>query len=200
MDDIARQRFAVVDTETTGLSTVDDKVLQIGVVVVRGDGSVEEEFVTDLRRLGWGLGHVGAYAIHGITRRRLRRGMEPRAAFARLGTLLEGAIFTAHNAKFDLGFLATDAVRLGVTLDLYPALCTLHLSRALDLKRALSHRLHDVGRRYGCESTQLHDALADAQLAAQFLPKLLDDLAIRSVDDLRPYLLSNGAGSSQPAR
>jgi DNA polymerase-3 subunit epsilon len=200
VDDIAGQRFAVVDTETTGLSTTDDKVLQLGVVIVRGDGTIEREFVTDLHRLGWGFGHVGAYAIHGITRRRLRRGMEPRTAFARLGELLEGAIFTAHNAKFDLGFLTADATRLGMQLNLYPALCTLHLSRALDPKRALSHRLHDVAQRHGCESAQLHDALADAQLAARILPKLLAELGIRTLADLRPHLLTSAAGTAQTAR
>ena len=38
---IENVRFAVVDTETTGLSTDEDRVLQIGVVIMRGDGTVE---------------------------------------------------------------------------------------------------------------------------------------------------------------
>ncbi|MFM7899037.1 MAG: exonuclease domain-containing protein, partial [Actinomycetota bacterium] len=57
---ISQVRFAVVDTETTGLSTDNDRVLQIGVVVARGDGTVEHQFVTYLKRLAWGFGHVGA--------------------------------------------------------------------------------------------------------------------------------------------
>lgn len=39
-------RFAVVDTETTGLSGTDDFVLQLGVVICRSDGTIEEQYET----------------------------------------------------------------------------------------------------------------------------------------------------------
>lgn len=194
-DDLARMRFAVIDTETTGLSTTDDVVLQIGAVIVLADGTVEREFVTYLRRLKWGWGHVGAYHVHGITRRKLRAGTDPAAALAQLGELLDGAMFTAHNAKFDLGFLRADAVRLGIDLRLAPALCTLQMSRAVDPQRSRSHRLHDVARHYGIVEPQLHDALADARLAARCLPHLLRDLSITSVDRLQRYCVVATAGA-----
>ena len=166
-------RFAVVDTETTGLSTDDDRVLQIGVVVVRGDGSVEREFVTYVRRLTWGVGHVGAFHIHGITRRQLRSGMKPREALETLNRLIDGCVFTAHNAKFDIGFLQSDSTRLEVPLKLTGPLCTLNLSRKLDPQRTMSHKLKDVAARFGKSTDRPHDALADAQLTAAVLPDLL---------------------------
>ena len=166
-------RFAVVDTETTGLSTDDDRVLQIGVVVVRGDGSVEREFVTYVRRLTWGVGHVGAFHIHGITRRQLRSGMKPREALETLNRLIDGCVFTAHNAKFDSGFLQSDSTRLEVPLKLTGPLCTLNLSRKLDPQRTMSHKLKDVAARFGKSTDRPHDALADAQLTAAVLPDLL---------------------------
>lgn len=166
-------RFAVVDTETTGLSTDDDRVLQIGVVVVRGDGSVEREFVTYVRRLTWGVGHVGAFQIHGITRRQLRSGMKPREALETLNRLIDGCVFTAHNAKFDIGFLQSDSTRLEVPLKLTGPLCTLNLSRKLDPQRTMSHKLKDVAARFGKSTDRPHDALADAQLTAAVLPDLL---------------------------
>ena len=166
-------RFAVVDTETTGLSPDDDRVLQIGVVVVRGDGTVEHEFVTYLKRLGWGLGHVGAFHVHGITRRQLRGGMKPHEALDMLNVLIGGCVFTAHNAKFDLGFLRADATRLEVPLRVTGPLCTLNLSRKLDPGRTMSHKLRDVAARLGKSTDRPHDALADAQLTAAVLPSLL---------------------------
>ena len=166
-------RFAVVDTETTGLSTDDDRVLQIGVVVVRGDGSVEREFVTYVRRLTWGVGHVGAFHIHGITRRQLRSGMKPREALETLNRLIDGCVFTAHNAKFDIGFLQSDSTRLEVPLKLTGPLCTLNLSRKLDPQRTMSPKLKDVAARFGKSTDRPHDALADAQLTAAVLPDLL---------------------------
>lgn len=166
-------RFAVVDTETTGLSTDDDRVLQIGVVVARGDGSVEHQFSTYLKRLTWGLGHVGAFHVHGITRRQLRKGMKPVEALEMMNVLIDGCVFTAHNAKFDLGFLRSDSTRLSVPLKVTGPLCTLTLSRRLDPERTMSHKLRDVAARYGKSTDRPHDALADALLTAAVLPSLL---------------------------
>lgn len=192
-DDFAAQRFAVVDTETTGLSTTDDVVLQIGVVIVRADGTVEQEYSTYLRRLTWGFGHPGAYSVHGITRRKLRSGIAPAVALARLNDLLRGALFTAHNAKFDLGFLAADAARFGIDMQLSPALCTLQMSRTLDPKRERSHKLGDVAKHYGIDRVQEHDALADARLTARCLPYLLRDLSITGEAELRSHLIVDSA-------
>jgi DNA polymerase-3 subunit epsilon len=189
MTPIEQVRFAVVDTETTGLSTDDDRVLQLGVVVVRGDGTIEHEYVTYLRHLTWGFGHVGAYHIHGITRRQLRRGTKPREALLALSRHVSGCVFTAHNAKFDLGFLRSEAARFDVPFTVDGPLCTLTLSRKLDPQRTQSHKLKDVAARYGKFTTRPHDALADAQLTAEMLPELLNAVGIRTTDDLSAHFL-----------
>lgn len=180
-------RFAVVDTETTGLSTDDDRVLQIGVVVVRGDATIEHQFVTYLKRLSWGFGHVGAYHVHGITRRQLRKGMNPIEALEMLNVLIDGCVFTAHNAKFDLGFLRSDSTRLEVPLKVTGPLCTLTLSRKLDPSRSMSHKLGDVAARYGKSTDRPHDALADALLTAAVLPSLLAAHNVNSYGDLTAH-------------
>lgn len=184
---IDQVRFAVVDTETTGLSTDDDRVLQVGVVVVRGNGAVEKEFVTYVRRLTWGFGHVGAFHIHGITRRQLRGGIKPREALEKLNALISDCVFTAHNAKFDIGFLQSDSTRLQIPLKLTGPLCTLTLSRKLDPQRAMSHKLKDVAARFGKSTERPHDALADAQLTAAVLPELLSAHRITTYGELTTH-------------
>ena len=184
---IDQVRFAVVDTETTGLSTDDDRVLQVGVVVVRGNGDVEKEFVTYVRRLTWGFGHVGAFHIHGITRRQLRGGIKPREALEKLNALISDCVFTAHNAKFDIGFLQSDSTRLQIPLKLTGPLCTLNLSRKLDPQRAMSHKLKDVAARFGKSTERPHDALADAQLTAAVLPELLSAHRITTYGELTTH-------------
>ncbi len=184
---IDQVRFAVVDTETTGLSTDDDRVLQVGVVVVRGNGAVEKEFVTYVRRLTWGFGHVGAFHIHGITRRKLRGGIKPREALEKLNALISDCVFTAHNAKFDIGFLQSDSTRLQIPLKLTGPLCTLNLSRKLDPQRAMSHKLKDVAARFGKSTERPHDALADAQLTAAVLPELLSAHRITTYGELATH-------------
>ena len=184
---IDQVRFAVVDTETTGLSTDADRVLQVGVVVVRGNGAVEKEFVTYVRRLTWGFGHVGAFHIHGITRRKLRGGIKPREALEKLNALISDCVFTAHNAKFDIGFLQSDSTRLQIPLKLTGPLCTLNLSRKLDPQRAMSHKLKDVAARFGKSTERPHDALADAQLTAAVLPELLSAHRITTYGELTTH-------------
>lgn len=184
---IDQVRFAVVDTETTGLSTDNDCVLQVGVVVVRGNGAVEKEFVTYVRRLTWGFGHVGAFHIHGITRRQLRGGIKPREAIEKLNALISDCVFTAHNAKFDIGFLQSDSTRLQIPLKLTGPLCTLNLSRKLDPQRAMSHKLKDVAARFGKSTERPHDALADAQLTAAVLPELLSAHRITTHGELTTH-------------
>ena len=184
---IDQVRFAVVDTETTGLSTDNDHVLQVGVVVVRGNGAVEKEFVTYVRRLTWGFGHVGAFHIHGITRRQLRGGIKPREAIEKLNALISDCVFTAHNAKFDIGFLQSDSTRLQIPLKLTGPLCTLNLSRKLDPQRAMSHKLKDVAARFGKSTERPHDALADAQLTAAVLPELLSAHRITTHGELTTH-------------
>ena len=180
-------RFAVVDTETTGLSGTDDYVLQLGVVVARADGTIEDQYETFVRRNFWKPGRLGAFKVHGITRRNLWRGISPNEMLERLNNYLSTAIFVAHNAKFDIAFLTSEATRAKTTINLNGPLDTLKLSRALDPKRSLSHRLKDVTARYNVVVDRPHDALADALGTALVLPHLLRAHNITTVEQLKTH-------------
>ena len=134
-------RFAVVDTETTGLSGTNDYVLQLGVVISRHDGTIEEQYETFVKRFFWKPGRLGAYKVHGIKRSDLRRGISPNEMIAILKNYLRDTIFVAHNAKFDIGFLNGEASRLKTEIAYNGPLDTLKMSRALDPKRVNSHKL-----------------------------------------------------------
>ncbi len=180
-------RFAVVDTETTGLSGTDDYVLQLGVVVARADGTIEDQYETFVRRNFWKPGRLGAFKVHGITRRNLWRGISPNEMLERLNNYLSTTIFVAHNAKFDIAFLTSEATRAKTTINLNGPLDTLKLSRALDPKRSLSHRLKDVTARYNVVVDRPHDALADALGTALVLPHLLRAHNITTVEQLKTH-------------
>lgn len=185
---IEGERFAVVDTETTGLEPSDSRLLQVGVVVALGDGTVVDEWSSYVRGHHWRLGHLGAYEVHGITRRHLRGGQPLAEVLAQLNRRLEGAVFTAHNAPFDLGFLLAASRHSGVALAPAPVLCTLALARGLSGGRG--NRLHQVAERYGIAAGGLHDALADARLCATVLPRLLADAGVHTAEQLGPHLLA----------
>ena len=177
-------KFAVVDTETTGLSGTNDYVLQLGVVISRSDGTIEEQYETFVKRFFWKPGRLGAYKVHGIKRSDLRKGISPQEMINRLNQLLSETIFVAHNAKFDIGFLNGEADRLKTKINYNGPLDTLKMSRALDPKRVNSHRLKDVTARYGVTVTRPHDALADALGTALVLPHLFAQHKITTTEEL----------------
>lgn len=177
-------RFAVVDVETSGLSTRWHRLLQIAVITIE-HGVIVDEWVT-LIKLRWPLGRVGPRRVHGITRATLRGAPRQGEALAELARRLDGAVFTAHNARFDWSFIERAARRSKVSITPAHRLCTLRLSRTLDPERNQSHRLGDVCARYGITNDRPHDALHDARATAAALRCLLDAHGVTSAADLDP--------------
>ncbi|MCF6746209.1 DNA polymerase III [Blastococcus sp. KM273128] len=158
---------AVVDVETTGLSPRTDRVVEIGVVLLDDRGEVEAEFET-LLNPGRDVGPTG---LHGIS----AGDVVDAPAFAdvapHLRSLLAGRVLVAHNALFDLRFLAREFGRAGLPTALSPTLCTMRLAplffgsgtRSL---QALCGFL-DIPLVHG--HAALHDARATAELMLAML-------------------------------
>ena len=183
-DQLDEMRFAVVDVETSGLSLRRHHVLQIGLVVVDGNGRVLDRWsslVAPRRRWWFRVGPVG---IHGIRRQMVLDAPPGRDVLSEFAARLGDAHFVAHNADFDANFLRKASKTHGVVLPIVDPLCTLTLSRRLDPDRQLSHRLADLCARYGIELVRPHDALADADATAAVLPHLLRAHGITSAAQL----------------
>lgn len=181
---VSTQRFAVVDVETSGLSLRRDHVLQVGIVVVDGDGVVLDRWSSLLAPRSRWFFRVGPTKLHGIHRRDVRHAPPGPQVLHELARRMSGARFVAHNASFDTRFLQKAAAEHGVPLPIEQPLCTLRMSRALDPQRAQSHRLGDLCTRYGIELVRPHDALADADATAAVLPHLLRAHGVTTVDQL----------------
>lgn len=183
-DALAHQRFAVVDVETSGLSPVDHRILQVAVVDVQGDGTILDEWSTLVRPSWW---RVGPRHVHGLTVRRTWRAPKLAQVAPELVARLEGRVLVAHNVGFDWPFLERGLRRAGYGPPPEPLrLCTLELSRSLDPERVSSHRLADVCARHGVALERAHDALADARATAQLLPHLLAASGAAELGELTP--------------
>ena len=179
-------RFAVVDVEMSGLSLRRHHVLQVGLVVVDGNGRVLDRWsslVAPRRRWWFRVGPVG---IHGIRRQMVRSAPPGNEVLTELVGRLGDAHFVAHNAVFDAEFLRKAGKTHGVDIAIVDPLCTLTMSRRLDPDHQLSHRLSDLCARYGIDLVRPHDALADADATAAVLPHLLRAHGITTVDQLLP--------------
>ncbi len=82
----------------------------------------------------------------------------------------EGAVFVAHNARFDYGFLREEFSRLGYTYS-RKQLCTVRLSRKL-LPELRSHSLDSLIRHYQLKVDNRHRALDDALATAEIFKKM----------------------------
>ncbi|MEL6894112.1 MAG: 3'-5' exonuclease [Actinomycetota bacterium] len=197
---MALPRFAVVDLETSGFSTRRHRILQIGLVLVDADGQIHDRW-SSLVALRWPYGRVGPTHVHGLTRGSLRDAPRLQPTLDELGRRVDGALLTAHNARFDGGFLARASRRRPPDDPLRAAaatpLCTLRMSRRLDPERERSHRLGDLAERYDVPLDRAHDALADAEATARVLPHLLAEHDIETPGDLVPFLVDTGR---QPKR
>ena len=85
---------------------------------------------------------------------------------------LDGAIFVAHNARFDYGFLRAEFGRAGLNFHAR-TLCTVRLSRHLYPDRS-PHTLDAIIERFGLGGEQRHRALGDARVLWRLLQKLAD--------------------------
>lgn len=185
---IHKVEFLVVDVETTGLSTSDDLILQLGAVVTDSQGTIRRRFATYVKpgsgEFPWQGNQPPAHHVHGITNEALLAGVTAKRALRRFRRLARRRIVVAHNAKFDYGFITSESQRHGVPLDLGQPVCTLEMSRKLDPKRESSHKLASLCEKYGIPLDNAHDALADATATAQLLAILLAQHNARTVADL----------------
>jgi DNA polymerase III subunit epsilon len=83
---------------------------------------------------------------------------------------LQGALFVAHNARFDYSFLRAEFRRLGVDFSA-EVLCTVKLSRRLFPEHP-RHNLDAVMERHSLTCESRHRALGDAQVLRDFWLKL----------------------------
>lgn len=167
------EEFVVVDVETTGGSPgAGHRVTEIAAVRVAG-GEVRESF-SSLIDPGRPIPRM-ITSITGITNAMVAGAPRFGEVAGQLGRLLEGRVFTAHNAAFDWCFLSAEMER---ATGMFPAgrqLCTVRLARKL-LPQLVSRSLDGVTAFYGVEVESRHRALDDAVATAKILLRFLDAL------------------------
>jgi DNA polymerase III epsilon subunit family exonuclease len=166
----------VLDTETTGLEAhAGDRVCEIAVVRAHLDPRRPSESWSSLVAPGRPM-PATAESIHGISDADLAGAPSWADVHAEVTRQLDGAVLVAHNAAFDVGFLAAEAARLGLPSPVRgPVLCTLTLARRVYGFHACS--LRALARRASVPQPLAHRALADVQTTLGVLRALIDGLS-----------------------
>jgi len=181
---IADTVFAVVDLETTGFDPQKDRIVQMAAVLVNGRGEVVDTFDTVVKPESPEEYEHGAEHVHGISRQMVENGMPLSDALSRMWSLTDGRVFTAHNARFDISFLEAESNRVGINRVVNDFVDTLALARRADIDRTRKHSLQALCEHYGITVERAHEAMSDAKATASVLVKLIDELGVRSRDQL----------------
>lgn len=195
---LERAVFGIVDLETTGLSPNDARILEIGLVVLRGS-SVLARFGT-LVDVG-GPVPSGITALTGIDDSLLEGAPCEAQALASLAALL-GAhsvdALVAHNARFDRGFLARAWRAHERPESLPPFLCSVRAARRF--VRAPRYGLDALIAHLSIPERARHRALGDAEMTADLWIELQARARIEGIHTLESLSELAAVGQSKPAR
>lgn len=171
VSDSDKQRFSVVDVETTGfLADGHDRIVEIAIVSLAPDGGVQDEYVTLVNPER----DIGATRIHGITSGDVAAAPRFREIAGDVAERIAETVLVAHNARFDVGFLMAEFGRVASGVPLLPAVCTLRMARA-SKAAAPPYRLTALCERFGIALSSAHSALDDAKATARLFHLLLAD-------------------------
>jgi len=150
-------KFAIVDTETTGLYR-SDRVVEIAIVLLDEGGRVLDEWDTllDPGR------DVGPVDIHGVSATMVAAAPTFEDVRWAVAERLDGAVLVAHNLVFDQRMLDTEFDRSDGEWQPGAGVCTL---------RAAGGKLAHACADHGIEIEHEHRALSDARAAAQLFAK-----------------------------
>lgn len=164
-------RLAVFDTETTGLSTRDDRIVTAFVGVLGPEGRLLESH-------SW-LADPGviipprATEVHGIsTQKAQQEGRPAKDVVAEVVEILHqilrsGTPLVVYNASYDLTLTNSEARRYGLSPleNPRPIVDPLVIDRALDTYRKGKRTLDQVSSHYGIINEAAHNARGDAVTA-----------------------------------
>ncbi len=166
-------REIVFDTETTGLDSREERIIEIGGIELVNRFPTGRVFHHYINPQGRPI-HADAQAVHGIG----AADLVGKPAFPEIADefldFVDGAKLVAHNAGFDMAFVNAELGRIG-RLAIDPGLVVDTL--------ALARRKHPMGpnsldalcRRYGIDNGHRtkHGALLDAELLAEVYIELI---------------------------
>ncbi len=172
--------YVIFDLETTGLSPVNDRIIEIGAVKMCG-GKVTDSFSTFVNPqipIPFNI-----ESLTGISDSMVENAGTIEEILPEFLEFCKGAVMVAHNAGFDVGFIKekTDAI-LGRKFEC-TVVDTVALSRAL-LPSLGKFTLDHVAKALGVPPFNHHRAVDDAEACADIFAALIDKLRARGINDL----------------
>ena len=188
-DKTIHDSFVVFDIETTGFSSVNDKIIEIGAVKVCGGKNIDafSSFVNPKINIPHKITELTS-----ITNEMVSDADDIESVLKKFMEFCEGSVLVAHNANFDVSFIKKNCNDYNIDFN-YAVLDTIPFAKFLypDLKR---FKLDVICKYLGIALRNHHRAVDDASATANILLngfKLLEEKEIISLQDLNDIALKN---------
>ncbi|MGG5462310.1 PolC-type DNA polymerase III [Clostridium sp. B9] len=189
-DESFDDEYIVFDIETTGFSSKNDKIIEIGAVKLK-DGEIVDTFSSFVDPKV--LVPYKITELTSITQNMVDGQPTIDEVLPKFMEFVGDAVLVAHNAAFDVGFIKKNLADMGRELE-NPVMDTVPLARYLypDLKKV---KLNLVAKHLGINLENHHRAVDDAAATAEILKisfkKMKEEMDIHDVKALNEKYLSN---------
>jgi len=182
--------FVVFDIETTGFSSVEDRIIEIGAVKVQNGEIVDyfSSFVNPKIPIPFEI-----VKLTGITDAMVLGAPTIDVVLPQFLEFVEGTVLVAHNAGFDVGFIEQNCENQGTPME-FTYLDTVALGRIL-MPTLARHTLNVLAKALNVSLESHHRAVDDAKATAEIFVKFIDMLKERNITTLQQV---NEFGESNP--
>ena len=187
------QEFVAFDLETTGLSSRNDRIIEIGAVILKNGEEVDrfQTFVDPQRPLERKI-----VELTGITDEMLEGAPSIEEVLPKFLDFVGGRVLVAHNSDFDTGFIRAECERQGLPYN-FTAADTLILSQNL-LRHLNKFKLDIVSNALSLPDFNHHRAGDDAMTCGLIMTKLMEKLEqehdIHNLQAINPAMVALRSG------
>ena len=175
----------------TGLDARKDRVVEVCIERVRGD-VVEDRLHTLVRPEG---GETGNVHVHGLGAEALATAPTFAEIAERVAKILDGAVFVAHGAPWDVSFVEAEMQRAHRPYEVPFYIDTLHLSRrTFSLSK---HSLDALAAHFGIDRSRAHRADADVAALRTVFAKCVASLEPSTPRDIWQVRIAEGRAREQ---
>lgn len=180
---MSNQKYAIIDIETTGGRASRDKITEIAIVLHDGKNVVGqyETLVNPEVSIPYGITE-----LTGITNEMVADAPRFYEVARKIVEMTEGAVFVAHNVRFDYSFVQEEFRRLGYTY-VRKQLCTVRLARKTfpgHKSYSLGNLIAVMGLRAGDRHRAMGDTLATVDLFERIMGQESTDAEINRMVNL----------------
>ena len=192
-ENLKAAEYVVFDVETTGLSAIYDRVIELSAVKMQNNNVIDqfEEFIDP----GFPLSEQTTN-LTSITNEMVRGSKSEEEVFKLFREFCGDDVIVGHNVTFDVGFMNTGYDRHGMPEIKNPIIDTLTLARFLypNLK---GYRLNTLAKKFDVNLEHHHRAIYDAETTGHlnylFLKDAEDRYGILYHDQLNEHMNDNDA-------